>query len=1067
MAEGYHETGLLGFEDMDQEQPSTFRPDNSKQKKVYIGVGLAVMIVLGAVIGMIVVLVTKGGDDDDDAVAAPMVKTTDTSAPPTEIPTPPAPTLSAACPASMDVDQSKYDTNKVKVVKLNNCVKAVMISDPSTTTSYVSMSAAIGYLDDPDDFHGLNQVFSQSLIYGSEKYPETDGFAKHMDKNDGFYNSWDTRDHTLYYYIIAPDGLKTSLDMFASYFDKPLFKNTSVTASLATVATNTEYSLGTDAMRQFMLEVSTSNPKSPFNRFPYGTKEALEKHNLQDEVKAFFEKNYNLDKYTLLVKSDHSFDDIEAMLQTSFGTVSRPATTTEEPLWLTNPEAVPQAYPTGANPTRDLTDKRFTKKIQYMKPVAGDINQLYVKWPNEFGLLDVFPEDPASVFTYLFGQEMSGGISARLREEGLAIEMHFAGLYDPTSWFTTLGFVIELTPEGAARVDYIMQVIYNFVALMQEQQKTPEGLEPWFNAKREADAANWYFNPATRFWHIIHMSYEVTRPANPYYVLQPPQKRIYDASVVSSIVEKMTPENCIVTLLTPDPPVPLDLTELYAKFPYAENDISEAQRASWTAPLPEGAVYLPPSSMPFLYTVEEAEAGFSAPAGIVGTPKNLTWNGNGKFVGFQRGAGTEKPFSEFVVRMYRGDAVPVVHNTPDAAKYAAMEVYLAAFDVALAQIKYPAGLVGMTSKVAISLNYIDVQLSGVFVRQPELMEQVLSALRDPLGYMNNATNGKQARFDFVRQQTKTRLAANKVIGASWGFNVMDAKDIAHSMLREELTPVPTVASRVAALETLKMTDVVFTELSTGYTTGMCQALLLGNFDGPLGVLFSYQKAITKTGFCAGSEPAVVPTVQSQFTKPAPGFYIVQAQANTTHDATFTALVLGVDTIEVEARSLLLSRFFPGKVCYLSTEFNVRLVKCRLSGQETAAEYEATLDSHLANITRDIDAETDTGFEQLRDSVRSILLKKPTTMEDEIWAPWNAIITNTHDWSRAQRVADEVMTVTKTELEGWAHSMFDEPTAVRVSLELFTTPPPHAPYTGNTSNPILSTRGQLKAQFPTF
>lgn len=70
-----------------------------------------------------------------------------------------------------------------------------------------------GHMSDPDELPGLAHFCEHMLFLGTEKYPDENQYNKFLSDHAGRFNAFTSSDQTDYYFDVAPDHLRETLDM--------------------------------------------------------------------------------------------------------------------------------------------------------------------------------------------------------------------------------------------------------------------------------------------------------------------------------------------------------------------------------------------------------------------------------------------------------------------------------------------------------------------------------------------------------------------------------------------------------------------------------------------------------------------------------------------------------------------------------------------------------------------------------------------------------------------------------------------------------------------------------------
>ena len=70
----------------------------------------------------------------------------------------------------------------------------------------------IGSIQDPPGLPGLAHFLEHMLFLGTEKYKDENAYNKFLSENGGSSNAFTAKDHTCYYFDVAPKALEGALD---------------------------------------------------------------------------------------------------------------------------------------------------------------------------------------------------------------------------------------------------------------------------------------------------------------------------------------------------------------------------------------------------------------------------------------------------------------------------------------------------------------------------------------------------------------------------------------------------------------------------------------------------------------------------------------------------------------------------------------------------------------------------------------------------------------------------------------------------------------------------------------
>ncbi|XP_071653509.1 insulin-degrading enzyme-like [Temnothorax longispinosus] len=198
-----------------------------------------------------------------------------------------------------NIKRAHNDHKSYRGLVLENKMKILLISDPTTDISIAAMDVNIGYNCDTRPLHGLAHLCEHMLHRGSEKYRAPDDFEKYVSQFGGKRNSETRSNCTSYYFNIHPDNLDEGLDKFAQFFIAPLFDETLIEKEINAIDLEYKEKLEKDEFRFMGLEKLSIKPDHPYSKFGMGNKETLDATpkklgiNVRTELKKFYDNYYS------------------------------------------------------------------------------------------------------------------------------------------------------------------------------------------------------------------------------------------------------------------------------------------------------------------------------------------------------------------------------------------------------------------------------------------------------------------------------------------------------------------------------------------------------------------------------------------------------------------------------------------------------------------------------------------------------------------------------------------------------------------------------------------------------
>jgi len=377
-----------------------------------------------------------------------------------------------------DIVKSQEDKRCYRGLELENGMKVLLISDPSTDKAAAAMDVHIGYMSDPSNLPGLAHFCEHMLFLGTERYPDENEYNKFLSQNGGSSNAFTSTEHTNYYFDIAPDKLEGALDRFSQFFNAPLFTESATDREVKAVNSEHEKNILSDAWRINQLEKATANQEHPFAKFGTGNADTLDKipkeNNVvvRDELLQFYNTWYSSNIMGLSVLGQQDLDTLETMVVGMMSGVQ-------------NKQITPPSWPEAP-----FTEKE-TKIITYICPVK-DIRSLSITW----GIPDLSAEYkscPGFYLGHLIGHEGPGSLLSELKSRGW-VDHLVGGQKSGAKGFGFFVVNVDLTKEGIEHVHDIIELVFQYLDMLRR-----EGPQKWvFEECRDLNSMMFRFKDKER-----------------------------------------------------------------------------------------------------------------------------------------------------------------------------------------------------------------------------------------------------------------------------------------------------------------------------------------------------------------------------------------------------------------------------------------------------------------------------------------------------------------------------------------------------------------------------------------
>lgn len=226
-----------------------------------------------------------------------------------------------------NITKSLQDNRDYRGLHLENGLKVLLVSDPSTDKAAAALTVGVGHMSDPDNIPGLAHFCEHMLFLGTKKYPNENAYSTFLTENGGSSNASTYADNTKYYFDIVPGELEGALDRFSQFFIAPLFTENMTEREINAVNSEHEKNLATDGWRVRQVSKSLSDPNHPYSRFGTGNKKTLSDDpisngvNVRDELIQFHGKWYSANIMCLAVYGKESLDALETMVLDKFSNI--------------------------------------------------------------------------------------------------------------------------------------------------------------------------------------------------------------------------------------------------------------------------------------------------------------------------------------------------------------------------------------------------------------------------------------------------------------------------------------------------------------------------------------------------------------------------------------------------------------------------------------------------------------------------------------------------------------------------------------------------------------------------
>lgn len=438
----------------------------------------------------------------------------------------------------------KREAPQYRHLVLPNEMKVLLVSDPRADRSGAAMSVGVGSLSDPPGRLGMAHFLEHMLFLGTEKYPQAGEYQAFMSRNAGYSNAYTAGDHTNYHFEAANGAFPEGLDRFAQFFIAPTLDTAYAQREMNAVDSEHAKNVENDYWRTRQVQRDQYQSGHPMRRFSTGDRTTLNGVG-REELLAFYQKHYSANLMTLAVVSNASLDQQEQWVRERFSAVPN------------------RKLPVNRFPAEYLQRKAVLRLLT-VEPVA-DVRSLDVEFP--LPSVNVhYRAKPLSLIGSVLGHEGKGSLLSLLKAEGLASSLS-AGYGEATRDYASFHITVGLTPEGLKRHQEVLANLMGVIAKLREtgiprylyeEARTMAALD--FRYRERMGSAQ----RASRFSALMQELPLEELPEAAYLYQE------YAPELYRALLERMTPDNMLVTLTAKGVPVSQTQPNYRARYGYQE-----------------------------------------------------------------------------------------------------------------------------------------------------------------------------------------------------------------------------------------------------------------------------------------------------------------------------------------------------------------------------------------------------------------------------------------------------------------------------------------------------------------
>ena len=371
--------------------------------------------------------------------------------------------------STVNILKPPLDDRDYEAYMLDNGLKVVLCSDPTSNEVGAAMDVHVGACSDPKEVPGLAHFNEHMLFLGTKEYPKEDSFEGFLSANGGTSNAYTAGEDTVYHFTMqaeADEKFREGLKRFGSFFSSPLFTEGATGRELNAIESEHAKNLQSDNFRVYQIEKERQNSDHPHSKFFTGNKRTLLDDtkqlglNLREELIKFYNEHYSANQMTLAVVGPQSLDTMKEMVLEAFGKIPNRNVPTPEDAW----------KGTIAPFKGNSVIPSFGHVVKIV-PVQ-DLRQVTIQWPivyrDDQDRTNALLTKQANYVAHLLGHEGPGSLLSYLKSKGWANALGTSGGSE-LSDFELFEATIGLTKAGLVAVDEVIGSVFSYISMLREK----------------------------------------------------------------------------------------------------------------------------------------------------------------------------------------------------------------------------------------------------------------------------------------------------------------------------------------------------------------------------------------------------------------------------------------------------------------------------------------------------------------------------------------------------------------------------------------------------------------------
>ena len=863
---------------------------------------------------------------------------------------------------------SAQDTKQYRHLTLDNGLPVLLISDSQADHGAASLDVNVGSLQDPAHRPGLAHFLEHMLFLGTKTYPTAGDYQSYITQHGGMHNAFTAPEHTNYFFQVNAEHLKGALDRFSRFFYEPLFTEEYVQREKNAVHSEYQSKYQDDYRRIQYVNKALMSPEHPASQFATGNLETLSDNdttNVRDDLIEFYDRYYSANLMTLVIYGPQTIKELETWAEDLFSPIE-------------NKESKLDAYPDTLYPEIPLDVRQQPVKTLY---------NLSFEFPLNDSVKD-YKKKPAQYIGHLLGHEGEGSLLAWLKQKGWA-EGLSAGLTNAIRNNSSLRVSISLSQTGINHIDEISEQLFAYIQLIKES-----GIQEWvFEEEKQLSHLQFTFAPGRTPASLVQGLSMNMHDYSVQDILQGPYLwEEFDAQRINDLLNKLTPDNLIRTLVAPD--VETNKVEKWFAAPYAVEPMSTERQQAWMKPQLAEGLHLPKPN-PFIpedISILE-DSGKTHPEQIETESSLQLWH--------LQDTSFNGPQSSIYINLRSPLIKQSAHNQ------VMLDAWVSLLNDHLNSFSYPALLAGQEYSLYGHMRGLGIRLHGYRDKQDVLLDKISSELMH--------FQASEQQWQRVQQEL-IRSYENNLKKKPYERTIAELN-------QRLIQPSFDEQSLLDALEQAKLSDVI--EFSQLFFDQL-EVVVLGHGNIDQNQLLAVSKTIKQTIM----QHSHMVTVPRKLVEQLPARLSKQAVSAQHNDSAMTWYVQAkTDTLKERATMGLLGQIIRAPYyTYMRTEqkygyivFATPYPMLDQGGlafivQSPTAKSDLLMresQQFLAGYVESIRTMSDEDFSAHQQGLINNLLKKPLNLQEKSGKFWSEIDRDNKDFNTMETIADYIAKLDQT------------------------------------------------------